>query len=82
MRDCAKKCFFYKKSCENTKCRLFIEYEEDLNCTMVAVNNHPDNYMTLEQIAKRHNVSVVRIKQIIDATLKKIKKPLLEQNTI
>tara|TARA_R110000787_G_scaffold131476_2_gene243436 strand:+ start:1963 stop:2205 length:243 start_codon:yes stop_codon:yes gene_type:complete len=80
MRDCAKKCFFYKKSCENTKCRLFIEYEEDLNCTLVAINKHGN--MTLEQIAKRHNVSVVRIKQIIDATLKKIKKPLLEQNTI
>ena len=77
MRDCAKKCFFYKKSCENTKCRLFIEYEEDLNCTLVAINKHGN--MTLEQIAKRHNV---RIKQIIDATLKKIKKPLLEQNTI
>ena len=80
MRDCAKKCFFYKKSCENMKCRLFIEYEEDLNCTLVAINKHGN--MTLEQIAERHNVSVVRIKQIIDATLKKIKKPLLEQNTI
>ena len=57
-----------------------IDYEEDLNCTLIAINKHGP--MTLEEIGKRHQVSTVRIKQIVDATLLKLKKTLLKENTI
>ena len=60
MKDCARECYFAKKVCTNTECRLNIEYEEDLNCTLIAV----------------------RAKQIVDATLLKLKKTLLRENTI
>jgi|TARA_Y100000310_G_scaffold338426_1_gene428055 DNA-directed RNA polymerase sigma subunit (sigma70/sigma32) len=80
MRDCAKECYLAKTSCKNRECRLFIEYEEDLNCTILAVKKHGP--MTLEEIGKRHGVSTVRIKQIVDATLLKLKKTLLRENTI
>ena len=80
MRNCAKECFLTKTNCENKECRLFIEYEEDLNCTILAVKKYGP--MTLEEIAKRHNLSTVRIKQIVDATLLKLKKTLLRENTI
>jgi DNA-directed RNA polymerase sigma subunit (sigma70/sigma32) len=80
MRDCAKECYLTKTSCKNRECRLFIEYEEDLNCTILAVKKHGP--MTLEEIGKRHGVSTVRIKQIVDATLLKLKKTLLRENTI
>ena len=80
MKECIKECWLRKKPCENDTCRLHIEYEEDLNCTFIAVKKHGP--MTLEEVAKRHNISTVRAKQIIDATLLKLKKTLLWENTI
>ena len=80
MKECAKECYFTKKVCNNTECRLNIDYEEDLNCTLIAVTKHGP--MTLEEIGKRHGISTVRAKQIVDKTLLKLKKTLLRENTI
>ena len=80
MRDCAKDCYLATVSCLNEECRMYIEYEEDLNCTLVAIHKHGS--MTLEEIGKRHQVSTVRIKQILDSVLAKLKKPFLKENTI
>jgi len=38
--------------------------------------------MTLEEIGKRHHVSTVRAKQLVDIALLKLKKTLKRQNTI
>lgn len=80
MKKCVLKVLADKKPCDNKECRLYLNYNEDLNCTLVAVDKYGD--MTLEQIAKRHSLSIVRIKQIVDSTLEKIKKPFLHENTI
>jgi DNA-directed RNA polymerase sigma subunit (sigma70/sigma32) len=80
MRSCIEECYLAKVACQNKECRMNIEYEEDLNCTIIAVKKHGP--MTLEEIGKRHKVSTVRIKQIVDATLLKLKKTLLSENTI
>jgi len=80
MRDCALECHLAKVACENENCRLHIDYEEDLNCVLVAIDKHGS--MTLEQIGKRHHISTVRVKQILDATLVKLKKTLVKENTI
>jgi len=80
MRECATDCYLARVACENKECRLSIEYEEDLNCTLVALQKHGP--MTLEEIGKRHQISTVRVKQIVDATLLKLKKTFLKQNTI
>jgi DNA-directed RNA polymerase sigma subunit (sigma70/sigma32) len=57
-----------------------MEFEEDLNCTLIAVKKHGP--MTLEQVGRRHHISIVRAKQIVDAALVKLKKTLKRQNTI
>ena len=80
MKKCASDCVLARVCCENRECRLHIEYEEDLNCTLVALDKHGP--MTLEEIGKRHHVSTVRIKQIVDSVLSKLKKTLLRENTI
>ena len=80
MRKCAKECYIKQKSCEQQDCRLHIEYHQDLNCTMIAVKKHGP--MTLEQIGHRHQISTVRVKQLLDSTLGKLKKTLLKENTI
>jgi DNA-directed RNA polymerase specialized sigma subunit len=38
--------------------------------------------MTLEEIGRRHGISTVRAKQLVDAALLKLKKTLAKQNTI
>ena len=60
------------KSCEEKKCRLWIDYNEDLNCTLIATNKK--NNMTLAEVAKRLHLSIVRIKQIQDKALQKLQK--------
>jgi hypothetical protein len=80
MRKCASDCAVARMCCENKKCRLYIEYEEDFNCTLVALNKHGP--MTLEEIGRRHQISTVRAKQILDAVLIKLKKTLVKENTI
>ena len=80
MRDCAKECYLKKECCSNADCRLHLDYEEDLNCTIIAVKKHGP--MTLQEIGKRHHVSTVRAKQLVDAALVKLKKTLSNENTI
>ena len=80
MKPCAKKCYIERKLCTQAECRLHIDYEEDLNCTLIAVQKHGP--MTLEEVGKRHHVSTVRAKQLVDAAILKLKKTLKSQNTI
>ena len=80
MRECAKKCYIARAPCSKEECRLHIEYAEDLNCTLIASAKHGP--MTLEEIGKRHHISTVRAKQILDASLQKLKKTLMRRNTI
>ena len=80
MRECAKECYMKRRACEQKECRLHIDYPEDFNCTSVAIQKHGP--MTLEEIGKRHHVSTVRAKQLIDGALVKLKKTLKRENTI
>ena len=80
MRDCAKICYIARTACDQDGCRLHIDFEEDLNCTVIAVKKHGP--MTLEQIGIRHGVSIVRAKQLVDGALLKLKKTLSNENTI
>ncbi len=80
MRECAKNCYITNMKCQNTECRLYMDYEIDLNCTIIAVNKYGP--LTLEEIGKRHGVSTVRAKQIVDAALLKLKKTFQRINTI
>ena len=73
MNKCAKECMSSKKQCDKTSCRLWIDYKKDLNCTLVAVHNNKGP-MSLEETAKRFDLSIVRIKQIQDKAVQKLKK--------
>ena len=74
MRECSKTCMKLGVSCptENNDCRYWINYEDDLNCTFVAIyNNGP---MTLRDVAKREGISHVRVSQIEDKIMGRMKK--------
>mgnify|MGYP003113470916 CR=1 FL=1 len=63
------------KICQNKECRQWIDYSEDDNCVLVAVEKH--GKMTLRECAKRLGVSYVRVKQIEDKAVKKLVKKLI-----
>jgi hypothetical protein len=70
MRRCATECLKSNKSCKNSKCRLWIDYKEDSNCTLLAVRKH--GAMTLEEISKRLKYTPARIQQLEKRALHKI----------
>ena len=74
MRECCGKCLEYDVSCpiENSDCRHWIDYEDDSNCVLIAVDNNESDHMTLREVSKRIGVSFVRIKQIETDAVKKL----------
>jgi hypothetical protein len=67
---CLEECKKKNKPCEAKECRKWIDYEDDLNCCLEAVEKNGD--MTLREVADRMGVSYVRIKQIQDAAVRKL----------
>ena len=72
MRECCNTCVKNKVLCPVTDCRMWMDYKEDLNCTLIAVEKY--GKMTLREVAKRMGVSFVRIKQIQDKAEKHLAK--------
>jgi hypothetical protein len=73
MKDCAKKCFDQNINCKKTDCRYWIDYKKDNNCSLCAIEKNDCKGLTLRETAERLGLSFVRVKQIEDAALKKIK---------
>ena len=61
-------------ACTETDCKYWIDYEKDLNCTIVCANKNGP--LTLRDVADRMGVSYVRIQQIEQRALKKMEKIL------
>ena len=76
MRECSKTCMKLDVSCPVQDCRMWIDYEQDLNCTLIAIDNNEEKPMTLREVAPRIGVSFPRVKQIEDEIFKKLKKKL------
>jgi hypothetical protein len=70
-KTCSEACSSLNEECPNNDCRYWINYPEDLNCTHIAIEKN--GAMTLRDVAKRLDCSFVRVKQIEDTTLEKIK---------
>ena len=64
MKKCMTGVLLRNKPCEECKCRMWLDYEEDLNCTLIAVDKHGP--MTLREVGDRLGISFVRVKQLQD----------------
>jgi len=58
--------------CDQSGCRNFINFEDDLNCSVVCARKN-DNGLSLREVADRMGVSFPRISQIEHAAFKKLK---------
>ncbi len=72
MKECSEKCVQHSVECPFKECKNWIDHTEDYNCDLIAIKKNGP--MTLRQVADRLGVSFVRIKQIEDNAVKKIKK--------
>jgi len=78
-KECIKKCKEHNVSCPNTGCEMWMNYEEDLNCCIVGVDNNPDG-MTLHAVGDRLGITWARVHQIEKKAVEKMKKRL--QNAV
>ena len=72
-RECVSVCEKHDVSCPNSGCKHWMNYEEDLNCSLVTVDRHPEG-LTLREIGERLGISFVRVCQIERAAAQKLKK--------
>jgi hypothetical protein len=75
LKQCAKLCMEEGLICpkENADCRHWIDYKKDNNCSLCTIEKNDCRSLTLRETAERLDLSFVRIKQIEDAALKKIR---------
>ena len=72
LRECSRQCMREDKQCKVTDCRLWQNYPDEYNCTLVTVYEH--GQLTLAETAKRMGLSLSRVKQIEQKALEKLKK--------
>ena len=75
---CAEACKKSKSPCKQKDCRMWIDYDDDLNCVDIAVEKNGP--MGLKQIGARLGISYVRVTQIEKEVLRKIKKTNFSKN--
>jgi hypothetical protein len=69
-KSCVDACTKLNVSWPNKDCRKWINYEEDLNCSLITIDKNDD--LTLRDVAKRLNCSFVRVKQLEEGALNKL----------
>tara|TARA_R100000908_G_scaffold36635_1_gene16793 strand:- start:1584 stop:1832 length:249 start_codon:yes stop_codon:yes gene_type:complete len=72
LRNCSRKCLELDIECPSTDCRMWIDYPDEKNCTLISVNENDS--MTLREIGERIGISFARVKQIEQKALNKIKR--------
>ena len=72
LRQCSRKCIQLEVTCPNKECRLWIDYKDEYNCTLISI--HENGPMTLRQVGERLGISFARVKQIETRALEKLKK--------
>lgn len=71
VKACSQACIDNDVTCDFSDCKNWINFSEDNNCDLISLKKNGP--LTLRQIGERLGVSYVRIKQIEDAAIKKIK---------
>lgn len=61
----------WRLPCDQTECRNYMSFEEDLNCAVVCARKH-ENGLSLREVADRMGVSFPRVSQIEHAAFDKL----------
>jgi hypothetical protein len=72
LKACSRVCLELNESCPNDDCRMWIDYEDELNCSLISI--YQNGPMTLRQVGERLGISFARVKQIEESALIKLKR--------
>lgn len=72
MRLCSRMCRDLNVKCDQEQCRMWIDYPEDSNCTLISI--YENGNMTLREVGKRLGISFARVKQIEQKALLKLRR--------
>jgi predicted XRE-type DNA-binding protein len=61
----------WRLPCDQTECRNWMKYDDDLNCAVVCARKH-ENGLSLREVADRMGVSFPRVSQVEHAAFKKL----------
>ena len=74
--DCAKQCRDKRKGCENTDCRMWIDFESEQNCCLISIEEKTkdgkDKGLTLHEVAERLDINYLKVRQIEINAMKKL----------
>ena len=68
---CYDICKVTNRKCSKEECRMWMDFKEDLNCSIIASNKNPDG-MSVREIGERLKLTCTRVKQIQDKALEKL----------
>tara|TARA_Y100000034_G_C6791611_1_gene354498 strand:+ start:693 stop:950 length:258 start_codon:yes stop_codon:yes gene_type:complete len=71
LMSCAQHCMKTETDCANLKCRFWIDYSDERNCTLVAI--YINGRMTLREVGDRLGISFARVKQIESKALERLR---------
>ena len=72
LKHCSRKCRELSQSCPVESCRMWIDYEEEYNCSLVSI--YENGPMTLRQVGERLGISFARVKQLETRALLKMRR--------
>ncbi len=70
---CARKCKDLSKPCQEKECRKWINYEAEMNCCLISIEEKGDG-LTLMETGERLGLSFVRVRQIEKMAIEKLSK--------
>ena len=71
MRKCATDSLENDSICNKKECRLWMDYDKDLNCTLISVKKN--GKLILNEVGERLGISYVRVSQIEKQAVNKLK---------
>lgn len=74
MKKCSSKCIELDQKCPYQDCRFWIDYDGDLNCSLIAIEKNGP--MKLEDVGERLGISYVRVHQLENQAKKKLFKKI------
>ena len=72
LMSCAQHCMGNKTNCVNIKCRFWIDYKKEHNCSLISI--YINGRMTLREVGERLGISFARVKQIESQALARLRK--------
>ena len=74
--ECAEKCKELNVSCPNKDCRMWIDYEQEKNCTLVSIQEKQiksaGKSLTLHEVGERLGINYLKVRQIELSALRKL----------